>query len=304
MTRRTATPRGGFTMIELLVVILIIAILASLLTVAITRVQAAAKRAAAAAEMAQISNGIGAFKAKMNVGYVPSGGGGANGAFRLCSTYVDGTGAALQWPEVIMLKQIFPAMSLADNGLRVGGTPVGNGVVTPTGGIPMIELDANQTMVFFLTGGKFLDYQGFSSNRQQPFEATATTRTGPFLDFQSNKYALAGTPAVLASLLDPWGSPYAYFSFNGAVNGYNLAQTYTFNGTTVQPYVDDKNRPLNPKGFQLISAGENGGDDSAPKGFGRGGNTWVPQQGEYAEGAAGADDLGSFNGNSPLIIRN
>ncbi len=325
MSRRTA-PRGGFTMIELLVVIAIIAILVSLLSVVVIRVRAKAKGAAAAAEMAQITNAVGAFKAKMNVGFIPAGGGGPNGGFRLCSSYLDATNNPLPWAEVIYLKQVFPGMNLGDNGLRIGGAFVSNGIgAAPAGSIPGVELDPNQTLVLFLTGGTATDLQGFSTNRAQPFTATpagsSEPRIGPFLDFPASKYAStaaavtalhasANASPLGASLLDPWGSPYAYFAFNPGANGY-MGTGFTFRGVTVAPYVDSNNRPLNQKSFQLISAGENGQDDpNGPYGFGPGGfnnvtkqSKWTPQANEYAEGQAGADDLSNFN-NGPLIIQN
>jgi type II secretory pathway pseudopilin PulG len=308
-------------MIELLVVIAIIAILVSITAVVVVKVKAKAKSASASAEIAQIANAIGAFKAKTNVAYIPSGSppwtdssGNTKTTFRLCSTYLDNSNNPLPWPEVVYLKQVFPAMRLDDNGLRVGGAPVANSVATPpAGSIPMIELDNNQTLVFFLTGGPPTLYQGFSTNRQQPFETTATNRIGPFLAFPANKYA-TGAAAVTAlhasanastvdlgaaSLVDPWGSPYAYFAFSPNVSppGY-MGTAFTFRGTSAMPYyqTDATGRRLylNQRGFQIVSAGENGQEDVAPYGFG-GGGAWVPGVGDYAESGPGFDDVSNFH---------
>jgi hypothetical protein len=292
-------------MVELLVVIAIIAILVGLLTSAVIKVKAVAKRTTAAAEIGQIANAIGTYKAKMNVPYIPSGGSGTGGTFMLKSTYA-GTE-----PEAIYLKQLFPQLP--------GCTGAGSGIT----GLPDgVLLDANQTLVFFLTGGDLTGFQGFSTNRTAPFSAPVANenRIGPFLDFSASKYVtgLSATgSAGKSSLVDPWGSPYAYFTFypgrapvtQTVQNSYDPAESFSFNGTTVQAYSDASGKAFKPQSFQIISAGDNGKDDHSTAGtfgFGPGGKLnvgWTPQQGQYAEGNAGADDLSNFNG-GPLIIQN
>ncbi|MBN9520624.1 type II secretion system protein [bacterium] len=297
---RRAAPRRGFTMVELLVVVGVIAILASLITVAALRVQKVAKRTRASAEIAQISAAVSTFKAKMNVDFIPSGGGGPNGTFQLKKVYAGNE------PEAKYLKRLFPQMK------GCTGDPNEN-----TGLPDGFNLDGNQTLVLFLTGGDVTKFTGFSTNRQQPFTPTATdgeNRLGPFLEFSSNNYVLGSNlPGVagaqsLSYLVDPWGSPYAYFAFNPLNNMYDAGQSFAFNGTTVRAYRErlDPTRPtltpkgLQPKGFQLISAGENGKDDEDPRGFGPGGKLdttgeWTPGVGAYADGGAGFDDLSNFH---------
>lgn len=324
MTRHAA-PRRGFTLVEILVVIGIIAILAGILVVAIPKVVRSSKNAGTAADIAQIGNAIGTFKSKMNAAYIPSGGGGTKGTFRLCTSYLDNSTPPqpLNWPEVVYLKQVFPQMNLADNGLRVGGAVVANGVATaPTGSVPLLQLDANQTLVFFLTGGPPTGMQGFSTDRTKPFTPVSTanpneSRLGPFLDFPANRYA-AGAAAVTArhasdnasqngdgaaSLMDRWGAPYAYFAYNPGTNGY-MSTSFEYRGRpAVTAYIDSTSKPFNPKGFQIISAGDNGLDDALPYGFGPGGSAWTPGGGEYAEDSNGGDDLSNFNGGM-LINKN
>ncbi len=309
MTRHAA-PRRGFTLVELLVVIGIIAILFSLTIVVIGKVKTKARVAATAADIAQIANAIGSYKSKMQVQFVPSCGGGTGGLFRLRSLYAGNE------PEAIYLKSVWPQL------------PGCTGIKGESTGLPDTDLDANQTLVFFLTGGNVTNFQGFSTNRTNPFTTPAVgsteARLGPFLNFQENRYAagsaVAGADKSRPSLLDQFGSPFAYFAFNPVVNTYKYPvynstsntysytgdQAFSFNGTTVNPYVVN-NKYLEPKGFQIISAGDNGKDDqSTPNtyGFGPGGTNWTPGGGVYAEGMAGADDIANFNGGGLLINPN
>ncbi|MFO0799014.1 MAG: prepilin-type N-terminal cleavage/methylation domain-containing protein [Gemmataceae bacterium] len=303
---RHAAPRRGFTLVELLVVIAIIAVLASLLVVTVVKVKTAADNATVSSDIAQIASAISTYKSKMNVGYIPSCGAGGTGGglFRLRSLYAGNE------PEAVYLKQVWPQL------------PGCTGVKTETTGLPDADLDCNQTLVFFLTGGDVTDFQGFSTNRTNPFTKVAVgsteSRIGPFLTFPAKRYApgtaVAGADKRFSSLLDAFGSPYAYFAFNPYVNtykapdpktgAYTVEQGFAFNGTPVTPYQSSPGKYLEPKGFQIISAGSNGKDDpTTPNtfGFGPGGLGWTPGSGAYAEGMAGADDIANFNGNGKLI---
>lgn len=310
MTRHAA-PRRGFTLIEILIVIAIIAILAGLLVVTIGKVSVSAKNMNTSSDIAQIANAIGTYKSKMAVSYIPSCGGGTNGTFRLRKQYAGNE------PEAIYLRQVWPQL------------PGCMGIATEFTGIDRdSDLDANQTLVFFLTGGDTTGFQGFSTNRTNPFTKPAVgsteSRIGPFLNFPDKRYvagsSVPGADTTRPALLDPFGAPFAYFAFNPVVNTYKFPvydaksnsyaytgdQGYRFNNTTVTPYILN-NKYLEPKGFQLISAGENGKDDPTTPGtygFGPGGTNWTPRSGVYAEGGAGADDIANFNGNGKLIQQN
>ena len=314
MTRHAA-PRRGFTLIEVLIVIAIIAIMAGLLVVTIGKVTSTAKTAQTSAEIAQIANAIGAYKSKMQVQYIPSCGAGGTGGglFRLRSLYAGNE------PEAVYLKSVWPQL------------PGCTGIKGESTGLPDADLDCNQTLVFFLTGGNVTNFQGFSTNRTNPFTRPAVgsteSRIGPFLNFPANRYAkgsaVTGARTDVSALLDPFGSPFAYFAFNPVVNtykapnpttgAYTVEQGFAFNGTNVTPYILN-NKYLEPKGFQIISAGENGKDDQTTlqvgppaiyaAGFGPGGAGWTPRTGSYAEGASGADDIANFNGNGKLITQN
>jgi hypothetical protein len=241
------------------------------------------RRRQAVAEIRQIESAVGLFNAKFMTTYPAASGGGPNGEFRLCSRYADADGNWLDWPEVKYLKEILPLMDRQDNGLRWNGQPV-----TPES--PRL-LDANQSLVFFLTGGPFTKYQGLSKEKQRPLAVpgqAVETRDGPFLDFPLSRYDADGR------VLDPWGTPLAYFT---AVPGSGYSGSFTWNGSTVRPYREpgDPDRFMNRKTFQLISAGRN-------RVFGPGGN-WTPGEGEWAADGPGGGDPSNFN-NGPLSRRN
>jgi prepilin-type N-terminal cleavage/methylation domain-containing protein len=282
MTRRhTDHARSGFTLIEVMVVILIISILASLSLVALGKAREAARRASASVEIGQVAAAVTQFKTYFRVDFLPAGGSGTNGTFQLRGTYVanpTGNQVGLNSFEANYLKTLWPQLSLSSTGL------------------PDVNLDANQTLVFFLTGGDVTQFSGFSSNKAAPFTAPSSGQpsVGPFLTFPGGKYQLGTAPngaalsangnANVHSLIDPWGFPYAYMTF---IPGTGYSGSFTFNGTSVSPYIDSTGRNLNPKGFQIVSCGRDGF-------FGTGGNL-TAASGSWALGAAGADDLSNFN---------
>ena len=294
MTTRYAARRAGFTMVELLVVILIIAILAGLLLAALGPVRRSMKNTDAATEIGQIDTAYSTFKGKFNGATIPAFRPVTpNGSkFRLRKQY-DLTDTSLA-AEVNFLRSLFPQMSLTDNGLPAAQV---NDQMTP-----------NQMLLFFLAG---VDQRGFSTNAAMPFTPStgADNRIGPFLEVKANKI-------VGGHYVDPWGTPYAYFARDPSLNNYphnrkSAAEpgvlispfatwpdnTYVVEGTMIAPngvqafytYTSDTTpvKFLNPSTYQIISAGADGV-------FGRGGR-WVPGQGDYVSNGIGGDDLSNFN---------
>ncbi|VTR91121.1 Uncharacterized protein OS=Isosphaera pallida (strain ATCC 43644 / DSM 9630 / IS1B) GN=Isop_2823 PE=4 SV=1: N_methyl_2 [Gemmata massiliana] len=287
MTRQSGYRRDGFTLIELLVVISIIAVLVALTTAAVMRGREAVVRADNGWRMEQVTVATNMFCTSAALGQP---GNLPPAPFVLKPTY------SINEPEAIYLKRIFPNLPVTGGGttLSVAGLP----------STPITLADGNQVAVFFLTGGELMQYQGFSTNGQQPFTPKSASapdeqRIGPFLQLKANMYSVAPAgitsptlPANGASwLLDPYGVPYAIF-LAGPKGAYltsaGAAQSFTVTTPTGTSTVNTYYRgssPVkyeNPKTLQIISAGPN-------KLFGKGQEWSSPATG------AGEDDKSNFS---------
>jgi prepilin-type N-terminal cleavage/methylation domain-containing protein len=235
MTQRPRR-RAGFTLIELLVVMAIIAILMALLLPAVQRGRIRRDQVENYHRMNKIASALSGLKDPhngLNLDYIPAGG------FRLRASYSGNE------PELFILKKAWPNLN-------------------PTAtGLPNVDLDSNQTVLFFLTGGEVTQHRGFSTNPRTPFDPNGASRKGPFLEV--NPKLLLAAPNGQSWLIDPFGTPYAYFA---AVNGRSGAyggQTFTLpsqgsfriNPTPqpVTPYLSGS-KYLNENGFQILSAGK------------------------------------------------
>jgi prepilin-type N-terminal cleavage/methylation domain-containing protein len=332
MTRRLSVRRGAFTLIELLVVIAIIAILAALTMAAVQKVRERGRDVQARSDITQLEAACAAFKAKFGI-FPPCFGDGSGGTFRLATSYgtnssggfVYATGFNAQSPEIVALKQMFPRIELASNaasggnGLLLGGA--GGTAIAPNQ--PLL-LDANQCLTFFLSGGSFMGYAGFSTNPQTPFSppnnsSTSASRlnNGPFFEgfttartitptnyFQNTPgkgsdrgFGNATTDRGMSEpwFVDPWGTPYYYIASNLG-NDYPFDSTHpTKTGTYgVKPFdgfrpardTTGGNRYFNVKTLQIFSAGRN-------TNFGKGG-AYSSGTGVYSLNRDGGDDWSNY----------
>ncbi|MDQ3329266.1 MAG: prepilin-type N-terminal cleavage/methylation domain-containing protein, partial [Planctomycetota bacterium] len=184
MTARTAPhgpavrPRAGFTLLEMLAVILIIAILVALAFPAYQAVMVNARNATVRTEMASLGTAIADFKSKYGL-EPPS---------RISFVPVSGD---LPPTTKAILRKMFPQIDTT--------TPAFLASLTQAGLLNEV-LVGNEALVFFLGGvrrnpGATVttltdELIGFSKNRANPFAqpgAGQSTRVGPFFEFKSDR---------------------------------------------------------------------------------------------------------------------
>jgi prepilin-type N-terminal cleavage/methylation domain-containing protein len=275
LRQRSTHRRAGFTMIEMLVVVTIIAILVSMLVAVVTKALGVGPKAETNARITVVGNAIGTFKANQSFGqvnYIPAG-------------RLDTTTSPPTW-QPFRLRNSYPATPAAGEpgqydfeaqylvqvfGSRVNLANLGN----PGLDVTKPNLDANQTLTFFLTGipvvnGSDVLFTGFSTNPQAPFTSATNSpgevRRGPVLDL-SGKGKYVVDSSGFARIVDGFGNPLAYFtSYDGKTNkfygGYGndqLVNTKFAPQKLGNVVAYSRNKQFeNPSGFQIISAGKDG----------------------------------------------
>lgn len=282
MRRAQASRRGGFTLIEMLVVIGIIILLVGLLVPAVQKARDSATRARTKNEISGLATGIENFKATYLVTYVPSG-------FVLAPNY------APPFPNPTNAQQVAANRAYQESrdfyskvwpkAISNGNTNVPQPPGSDQGGAA--NLDGNQLLVFLLggippqgtkgfTGAWAGDRSGFLNSPTNPFAVglqtpgvagplqSATQAKPQFFDFDPKRVDQFG------HFLDPYGTPYYFFGskygndydlwgvFAAVINPTNLQGGFTPQGGYgyMNPHVGLDGKFVEPSGYQIISAGK------------------------------------------------
>ena len=255
--KRPRSRRSGFTLVELLIAISIIALLIGLLLPAINAVRRNATIRQVVTDIDSLQAGLADFNANYGE-YPPS----------RITLYKDAAGWNSDPRSRAIIRRFFPQFNFATDG---SGTSLTFSAAWPMGATS-VTLDGPECLVFFLGGVRDTDgtYIGFSKNPSQPFSRTGESRTGPFFVFDMTRLSDADGDG-LPEYRDPiagQSQPYLYLSsYDG--QGYNnfdldkdgdpmtnaatdkwMTNIYTQGSSTTSFF--------KPKTFQIISPGFDG----------------------------------------------
>ena len=201
-TNRALLLRGGFTLLELMVVVVVIAILIGLLVPAVQSVRRAAADAEVRADIGTLEDGIGKFRTSF--GREPP------SQLVLYPSAAGWEATAITRRHKGVIKEIWTQFDFAN----CGGLSNGTSFPGVPGSPALINLSGAECLVFFLGG--MVDFNsggfaGFAKDPQHPFAPPSaaptwagwtppfiiTNREGPFVEFKGSlKTPLTAPPAT------------------------------------------------------------------------------------------------------------
>jgi prepilin-type N-terminal cleavage/methylation domain-containing protein len=289
---RHPSSRGGFTLVELLVVITIIAIMFALISAAAIKVLSKGDEVKLRNEISQLATAVQAFKQQFAVSYIPD---------QIILPPYTQSGDSAQVQQLVSETQQF----LKSAWTRLSPATLGSANFTLNGtaytpftywGVPgnsRVILQGDQCLVFWLGGPR--DAAGnvlaFCADPTDPMNRTSNKRVTLFYEFPTDRLTILPLDSVrtapFPSFKDIYGTaPYLYFATGKAENAYSHSVALSAT-SSVLPYQLSSNRFANPSSFQIVSAGKDGL-------FGAGGLQWAGATGGGAT-QNGYDDVANFH---------
>lgn len=241
--------RHGFTLVEILIVVVIIGMLLALLIPAVSQARMTARVAHCKNEVMQLDSAITSFSTRFGV-EPPS-------RITICESPADwATNATSKafirrcWPQFDFNK----ARDLDNDGSTTKA----------------FTLDAAECLVFFLGGAKDTAtgaLVGFSANPSDPFTAAGSARVGPFFEFDPKRLTDKDTDK-LQEYHDIFGNldldPIVYYSsyegkgYLATDKSWGMAGAYQQGSTATSPFYKAQSHQIIAPGFDGI-LGENSG---------------------------------------------
>mgnify|MGYP001047756170 FL=1 len=249
----TRRARRGFTLVELLMVVVVIGLLMALLLPAIGRARLTAQRGAITAEISQLNAAMAQFASNYNE-FPPN---------HLGSEWGGDTNYGQKY-VVRFFRKAFPRYNVT------GWEQIRNEIYAATEDFPIpLELEtmtAAEALVFWLGGfaNAQKEMQGFSKNPLNPIQGVGTPNfqgTTPLFDFDANRLADRngnGWPEYYPANTN-LRAPYVYFGalYDGKYAGaFSQPSTVSPGASGVaRPYKTDAGGFVNPKTCQIIWSG-------------------------------------------------
>ncbi len=260
---------AGFTLIEIIVVIMVVAILVSILMPALNNTRTAAREAQVVADIKNIEAAIAAFKLKYGID-PPS-------SFLISPNPADynDTANKLGMNSKSIMRQLWPNYEFGNEAARTPGQLLGLSSAK--------YLNGAECLVFFLGGARSFDSaysggkgnagrarpDGFSANPINPF-ADGGSRVGPFLELDAARLVDTDDDGFfeLLDTLPNQTQPYQYLSsYDG--RGY---QPFGYDGSANN--ADDEVLPDTLKSAYLKNDTKWGDSPAAAPSGGTAGNCW------------------------------
>jgi len=233
---RVKRGRGGFTLVELLIAILIIGVLATLVTLGVSKAMSYARQVATKTEMGQIEQALGVAAIEMGrVPFIPS----YLILFPTPAAYDSYSGADKAFADMSrrILIQMFPKWAA--------------GVKPATWGTA--KLGADQAFVFLLRGK---DGNGFSASDGDPC-APGGKRFGPYYEFKAERLNMGANG--FPQYRDYWDNPGKHLVvYSQMMVGQSASPAGEVPGGSPGRQFQAANKYFMPKGYQILSAGKDG----------------------------------------------
>jgi general secretion pathway protein G len=226
---------AGFTLVELLVVIFIIALLMALVLAGVLRAWSVGKNADNDKDLRLMASSAAQFNLERGQ-YPPS---------RITLAKFGGQVKQIDPQSYATMEALFPEAMDTWNTTGIDWLPGQPGPVM---------LEGHQCLVFFLGGIPVNGVcTGFSSNPANPAlpRTPGEKRRGPYYPFDPSRLKPMANGCL--AYLDAFGQPYAYFCANGS-NNYNANDCASLG---LAPYRLSATEYVYPDTFQLISGGGN-----------------------------------------------